>query len=283
MNLSEIIGHTHPILKIALIIILTLAAHLGVKAIRRFSQYLLTMKLGSREVSEESLIRKYPKIATIITLLVSAATFTIYFLAIGLILREFKISLTTYFASATVIGLAVGFGLQGFVQDLVIGLTMIFSNALNIGDVVKLGDEIGRVDTIGLRFTALINLHGQQILIPNRNIATIGKFRGGCIRAYVDIPLPKEVNEKETCQTIQAIANSMHHQHKPIILAPPELFNVEEPLEEGQWRYLRIKFKLWPGQTKIIEETFKERIIQFLKQSSADYAAWMITITYKVE
>jgi moderate conductance mechanosensitive channel len=283
MNLSEIIGHTHPILKIALIIILTLAAHLGVKAIRRFSQYLLTMKLGSREVSEESLIRKYPKIATIITLLVSAATFTIYFLAIGLILREFKISLTTYFASATVIGLAVGFGLQGFVQDLVIGLTMIFSNALNIGDVVKLGDEIGRVDTIGLRFTALINLHGQQILIPNRNIATIGKFRGGCIRAYVDIPLPQEVNEKETCQTIQAIANSMHHQHKPIILAPPELFNVEEPLEEGQWRYLRIKFKLWPGQTKIIEETFKERIIQFLKQSSADYAAWMITITYKVE
>ena len=65
-----------------------------------------------------------------------------------MILREFKISLTTYFASATVIGLAVGFGLQGFVQDLVIGLTLIFSNALNIGEMVKLGDEIGNVDNI---------------------------------------------------------------------------------------------------------------------------------------
>ena len=56
-------------------------------------------------------------------------------------LSRFKISLTTYFASATVIGLAVGFGLQGFVQDLVIGFTLIFSDALNIGEVVKLGDE----------------------------------------------------------------------------------------------------------------------------------------------
>ena len=57
-----------------------------------------------------------------------------------------QISLTAYFASATVIGLAVGFGLQGFVQDLVIGLTLIFSDALNIGEVVKLGDEIGKVE-----------------------------------------------------------------------------------------------------------------------------------------
>lgn len=282
MNFSEIFSNIHPFLKIILIVVFTLAAHFVVKAIRRFSQYLLTVKLGTREVSEESLIRKYPKIATIITLLVSAVTFSLYFLAIGLILREFKISLTTYFASATVIGLAVGFGLQGFVQDLVIGLTLIFSNALSIGDVVKLGDEIGKVDNIGLRFTALINLHGQQILIPNRNITTIGKFRGGCIRAYVDIPLPQEADEKETCKEIHTIARGMHNQHKSIILEPPQLFQIKDAVEGG-WRYLRIKFKLWPGQTKIIEETYKERVNQLLKQSSTDYAAWMITITYKVE
>jgi small-conductance mechanosensitive channel len=139
-----------------------------------------------------------------------------------MVLREFKISLTTYFASATVIGLAVGFGLQGFVQDLVIGLTLIFSDALNIGEVVKLGDEIGRVDNIGLRFTTLINLHGQRILIPNRNIAVISQFRGGCIRAYVDIQLPQEVDENEISQAIQAIAKGMYHQHRSIILAAPE-------------------------------------------------------------
>ncbi len=269
-------------LRILLIILLTVAAHFTVKAIRRFSQYLLTMKVDRKVASETSLTRRYPKVATIITILVSAVTFSIYFVAVGMVLREFKISLTTYFASATVIGLAVGFGLQGFVQDLVIGLTLIFSDALNIGEVVKLGDEIGRVDNIGLRFTTLINLHGQRILIPNRNIGVIGQFRGGCIRAYVDIQLPQEVDEETISQAIQAIANGMYHQHKSIILAAPETFGIKV-VKAGQWRYLRIKFKLWPGQIKIIEETFKESVVQVIKRSYADYAPWMITVTYKVE
>lgn len=277
-----VINGINPILKILLIVILTMAAHFSVKIIRRFSQYLLMMKVENGAKPEANLMQKYPKFATIATLLVSAVTFTIYFVAVGMILREFKISLTAYFASATVIGLAVGFGLQGFVQDLVIGLTLIFSNALNIGDVVKLGDEIGRVDTIGLRFTALINLHGQRILIPNRNIAVISRFRDGCIRAYVDIQLPKGIDEREATQAIQAIAVGMYHQHKSIILATPENFGIKDA-KEGQWRYLRIKIKLWPGQTKLIEETLKERVIQVLKTYYEGYASWMITVSYKVE
>ncbi len=282
MHLSNVFAEINPVIRILIIIVLAVAAQFAVKALRRFSQWLLTMKVDSAATSETSLTRRYPKIATIITISVSAVTFTIYFVAVGMILREFKISLTTYFASATVIGLAVGFGLQGFVQDLVIGLTLIFSDALNIGEVVKLGDEIGRVDHIGLRFTTMINLHGQQILIPNRNIAVISRFRGGCIRAYVDIQLLQGIDEKEMSESIHAIAKGMHQQHKSIILETPEVFGIKK-VRDGQWRYLRVKFKLWPGQTKIVEETFKERVAQALKQANPDYASWMITVTYKVE
>ena len=282
MKLLDILTDMNPILRILLVIVLAVATIFTVKTIRRFSQYLLTMKVDSNESSQEILTRRYPKLATIITILVSAVTFTIYFVAVGMILREFKISLETYFASATVIGLAVGFGLQGFVQDVVIGLTLIFSDALTIGEMVKLGDEIGKVDSIGLRFTVLINLHGQRIIIPNRNIATISQFRGGCIRAYVDIQLPQEVDEKKMLQAIQSIAKGMYNQHRSIILAIPEIFGIKD-VKDGQWRYLRIKFKLWPGQIKIIEETFKERVVLVLKKSDADYASWMITVTYKVE
>ena len=148
--------------------------------------------------------------------------------------------------------------------------------------MVKLGDEIGRVDTIGLRFTTLINLHGQRILLPNRNITVISQFRDGCIRAYVDIQLPQGIDEKTLSQAIEPIAKGMHQQHKSIILSTPEIFGIKS-VKEGQWRYLRIKFKLWPGQTKIVEETFKERVVQVLKKSDENYAAWMITVTYKVE
>ena len=282
MKLVTILTSLNPILRIFLIIVMTVAAHFTVKGVRWLSQYLLLMKVDDKATPEANLARKYPKLATIVTLLVSATTFTIYFVAVGMILREFKISLTTYFASATVIGLAVGFGLQGFVQDVVIGLTLIFSDAINIGEVVKLGDEIGRVDSIGLRFTTLVNLHGQRILIPNRNIAVISQFRGGCIRAYVDIQLPQGIDEKEMSLTIQSIAQGMYQQHNSIILATPEIFGIKD-VKKGQWRYMRIKFKLWPGQTKIIEETLKERVVQALKTSYENYASWMITVTYKVE
>jgi len=282
MKLVDILTNMNPVLRILLVLVLTVAAIFVVKAIRRLSQFLLTMKVDSSESSKEILTRRYPKLATIITILVSAVTFTIYFVAVGMVLREFKISLTTYFASATVIGLAVGFGLQGFVQDLVIGLTLIFSDALSIGEMVKLGDEIGKVDNIGLRFTTLINLHGQRILIPNRNIATISQYRGGCIRAYVDIQLPQEIDENDMLQAIAAIAKGMYNQHSSIILAMPEVFGIKGATN-GPWRYLRIKFKLWPGQVNIIEVTFKERAVQVLKKSYADYASWMITVTYKVE
>ncbi len=270
----------HPVLRVLIIAALAVFAHFVVKGIRRFSQWMLAMKFG-RTATEKSITIKYPRLATIITIFVSAVTFAIYFMAVGMILREFKISLTAYFASATVIGLAVGFGLQGFVQDLVIGLTLIFSDALNIGEVVKLGDEIGKVGHIGLRFTTLINLHGQRILIPNRNIGVISRFRGGCIRAYVDIQLPRDINEEEITKTIMTIAKGMYHQHRSIILEPPEAFGVKED-KEGSWRYLRIKVKLWPGQTKLIEETFKERVGQVLKQHNPEYASWMYTVTYKV-
>lgn len=282
MKLVHTLYNIDPWLRVFLIILLSVAAHFVVKGVRRFSQYFLSMKVGSGMASEERLSRKFPKFATIMTLIVSAVTFMMYFLAVGMILREFKISLTTYFASATVIGLAVGFGLQGFVQDMVIGLTLIFSDALSLGDVVKLGDEIGKVDNIGLRFTTLINLYGQRILIPNRYIATIGQFRGDCIRAYVDVQLPPEMNEKEVLQDIYGISKGMYLQHKSIILSAPEVFGIKE-VKDGNWRYLRIKFKLWPGQTKIIEETFRERITQLLQKSSAEYAPWMITISYRVE
>ena len=120
MILTSILTDLHPVLRVLIIIVLTVAAHFTVKIVRRFTQYLLTMKVDSKETPELNLSRRYPRLATIIILLGSALTFTIYFVSLGMILHEFKISLTTYFASATVIGLAVGFGLQGFVQDLVI-------------------------------------------------------------------------------------------------------------------------------------------------------------------
>jgi small conductance mechanosensitive channel len=282
MNIIELLKSLPSGFRILSIIILAIFANFLVREIRRLSEWILSFRLRKGDAKTENIIRRFPKIATVTTILVSALTFTIYFLAIGLILKEFKISLTAYLASASVIGLAIGFGSQGFVQDVVIGLTLIFSDTMDIGDIVEISGQVGRVDKIGLRFTVLINLHGQKIYVPNRNISVIGQFRGGCIRTYVDIQIPDKINEKEATENILAIGKGMYQQHTSIILTPPESFGMKEA-KEGNWKYLRIKFRLWPGQNSIIDTIFKQRVISQIKEIYPEYSEWMVTITYKVE
>lgn len=282
MDLSQFFASLPPAFRIIVVILLAIFAQLVVRGLKQFSRWLLTPKSKGYAVPAEAFTRRYPKTATLTTILVSAATFVIYFLAIGLILREFKVSLTAYLASASVIGLAIGFGLQGFVQDVVIGLTLIFSDALNITDLVELSGQVGRVKSIGLRFTTLVNFHGQEIYIPNRNIGMISRFQRGAIRAYVDVQVPDDLGEKEVVDGIQSIADSMYSQHKSIILTQPEIFGLEET-KGGNWRYLRIKFRLWPGQGALVENTFRQRVVAMMKELYPAYADWMVTVTYRVE
>jgi len=282
MHPGEFILSLPTSVRIVVIVLLAILAHFTVQGLKRLSGWMLALKLETDTSTPEIFTRRYPKIATVTTILVSGLNFTIYFMAIGLILREFKVSLTAYLASASVIGLAVGFGLQGLVQDVVIGLTLIFSDALNIEDVVELSGQVGKVENIGLRFTTMVNLHGQKIYVPNRNITTISRFRRGSIRGYVDIQLPDEIDEETVTEAVKSIATGLFSQQKSIILEKPELFGVKEA-KGGNWRYLRVKFRLWPGQNAIIETTFKQRVIDFMKKTHPNYSDWMITIAYRVE
>ncbi len=284
MGLHEFIGSLPTGVRIGVIILLAVIAHFFVRGIKRLSQWMLGLKFetDASESQTESFTRRYPKVATITTIVVSGVTFLIYFMAFGLVLREFKVSLTAYLASASVIGLAVAFGLQGLVQDVVIGLTLIFSNALNIEDLVELSGQIGKVENIGLRFTTLVNFNGQKIYVPNRNIGIISRFRRGAIRAYVDIQVPDDLDDKTVTELVTSTATGMYSQHPSIVLEEPELFGIKLA-EAGRWRYLRIKFRLWPGQGSLIETTFKQRIVASMKILYQDYSDWMVTVTYRVE
>lgn len=269
---------TSPILRIAAIVVLAVLAHVLVRGLRWLGEWALTPQGTDRT----TLSRRYPKVATVGTILVSAVTFTIYFGGFGLVLRELGVPLENYLVSASVIGLAVGFGSQGLVQDIVIGLTIIFSDVLNVGDVVDIGGQSGRVERIGLRFTTLVNLLDQKVYVPNRNIGQINRYRNGYIRAYADIQVPEGLDEDTLMALVTPLADGMHAQYGAIVLTPPEVMGLHRA-DPGGWRYLRLKFRLWPGQGVLIETTFRQRALAALRTHTADYADWMITITYRVD
>ena len=281
MRVLDWINTLPPAIRVLVIVLVAVGGHLLVLGARRMSEWVLTPAKAPGPIARELLQRRHPKVASITTLIVSAFAFGFYFVALGLVLNEFRVSLTAYLATASVVGLAVAFGLQGLVQDVVIGITLIFSDAFDVGDVVELSGQVGRVESIGLRFTTLVNLQGQHVYVPNRTIGMVARFLGATVRAYVDVQLPGEDSDDRARRIVERIAKAMRAQHGAILLTDPE---VSEPLDAGagEWRFLRVKFRIWPGQGWLLETTLRQRLLTALRELDPAYQEWMITITQRV-
>jgi moderate conductance mechanosensitive channel len=267
-------------LRVAAILGLALAAHGLVQLIRRLGEWIITPARSPR-VARDLIARRKPKFATVTGLIVSALTFVIYFAAIGFMVGELTpITLGQYLVTATVIGLAVGFGTQGLVQDVVTGLTLIFSDAIDVGDLVEVSGQIGRTEKIGLRFTTLTNFMGQTVTIPNRNIAVIGRFRTGYARAFVDVQITEAAGEAAVVAAVERVARGFRAQYPAVIVGDPRVHAVQGG-NEAAWPFLRTRFRFWPGQQALLENALRQRLIATMRELDPAFADWMVTVTYR--
>jgi hypothetical protein len=279
---KELSGHESSSgMRLVLIIVLAVLVHLTVKAVRHLSEWLITK--GRAQDNALGFVTHQPKFVTLIQLIASAVTFIMYFLAIGLVLQEAGVNLKGYLASASILALAISFGSQGLVQDVVIGLTLIFSDAMDVGDLVEIFGSttvIGRVEEIGMRFTTLRNFYNQVVFIPNRTIANVSRFPQGGVFAYADIQLPAGADPDKAVATVKSAVEGMWSQFGAIILSEPETGPVETALGGG-WQFIRVQFKIWPGQGSLIETTFRQQIVHLMKALQPDYADWQVPVTYR--
>jgi small conductance mechanosensitive channel len=270
--MNAFFSHFEYPIRFVVIIALVIAAHLVVVMVRKLGQrVMVTLPRSS-----------FAKMRTISSLLTSIVIFILYFSAVGLVLKEFGVSLTAYLASASVLGLAIGFGSQGLVQDVVVGLTLILSDLVDIDDMVEISGQTGIVQLIGMRFLVLKNHLGAQVFIPNRTITNVINYPRGYVRCLVDITLS---NEKEVAermiQKVGPIVSAAFEQYTGIFITPPS--------SEGQFKtqsgkeFLRIKFRIWPGRGTVLETFLKQEIVQTLKELDPAYADWMVSVSYEVE
>jgi moderate conductance mechanosensitive channel len=282
-QIYHLFGKDHSSLgtRLLLILILVILLHLTVKGVKAFSEWII--KKSNSNKTPFDFVTHQPKFITLIQLISSSATFVMYFVAAGLVLQEFGVSLTKYLASASILALAISFGSQGLVQDVVISLTLIFSDAMDSGDMVEIAGAVtvvGRVEEIGLRFTTLRNLYNQIVFIPNRTIANVSRFPQGGVYAYADIQVPMDADKVKIAQAIEAVARGMWAQFGAIILSEPTIGSVEVA-QGGGWEFVRIHFKIWPGQGNLIETTFRQQITRAMKNYDPNYADWQVTVIYR--
>jgi small conductance mechanosensitive channel len=284
--MARIYGHftghgTSAATRILLIVVLAAAVHVAVKVVRQISEWILYRT--TRQKSRLGFMTGTPKFVTVTRLIVSGLIFIIYFFAMGLLLQEFGVNLTAYLASASVIGLAISFGSQGLVQDIVIGLTLIFWDAMDVGDVVELWgttNVTGRVEEIGLRFTKLRNFYNQEVFVPNRTIANVSRCPHGGIDAYAYPQVPKGADPAKAVEILSRIATGMRAEFAAIILHDP-VIGRPETAQGGAWDFCVISFKIWPGQGSLIETTFRQQVVGAMRALDPGYAEWQVPVTYR--
>jgi moderate conductance mechanosensitive channel len=257
---------------ITVMLAIVVGLHLVVVVVRRLSRKVMTMRIGIR----------LSKSKTIASLATSIIVFSLYFTAIGLILRALGISLKAYLASASILGLAIGFGSQGLVQDVVNGLTIVFSGLFNVGDMVEISGQTGIVRNFGMRFTIIENALGARVYIPNRTITNVVLYPRGYIRGLADVILPGDPEVAgQVEESVTAIVNSTAQQFSGILVSPPSIEG-RIKTESGK-EFLRVKFPLWPGRGSPIETVFKQELMSALKALDTSYQEWMVTVNYEVD
>lgn len=261
--------------RIVAILLVVIISQLGLRLLHAAVHFIIYSDRGLLRI----VYRRHKKrTMTMYALLLNVSKYVVYLLAIGFILTEFGVNYTVYFASLSVVGLAIGFGSQGLVQDMVTGFFIVFEEQFNVGDMVEIPPHTGIVEELGLRMTRLRNYLGQRIAIPNRNIAAVGNFVSGAQQVYLDVALAPETDAEQVADMLMKVAEGAAGQFPGVVLAPPRCEG-EISLAIGG-RFARLHLSIWPQQQWIVDQELVPRIRAAMRAKKLDIAGDRIVVFY---
>lgn len=194
---------------IGILIAFLLVRAIGKKLINRFFERLLEKK----DVTKGRAL-------TLQSLSENILSYVLIFILITTIFNIFGLSVASLIAGAGIIGLAIGFGAQGLVSDVVTGFFLLLEKQLDVNDYVTVGSIDGIVEAVGLRTTQIRSFDGTLNYIPNRDILTVSNHSRGNMRALVDIGISYDENIDEAMAVIQDACTQMASKDIGIVEGP---------------------------------------------------------------
>ncbi|MCC5830611.1 MAG: mechanosensitive ion channel [Phycisphaeraceae bacterium] len=263
------------IYRIGVIIAIVAVSHLIIVILRWLSHIVIFSEWGPLALIYR---RHKNRIRTLHSLVLNVIKYFIYFTALGMILSELGINYMTYIASLSVIGLAIGFGSQGLVQDMVTGFFIIFEGQFDVGDMVEVAGQVGVVTELGLRMTKLRNYQGQIVVVPNRNIATVGNFFRGAQRAYIDVAVESPDAGRAVMPLLRQLGEEVMRQFEGVVMGPLRATGPMS-LQTGEY-FVRLHLSIWPNQTWVVDQQVIPRLREMLKRHDIANPADRILVYY---
>jgi moderate conductance mechanosensitive channel len=160
------------------------------------------------------------RIITLQKLVVNLFSYVLIFVFAGIVFKQFGLEIGTLIAGAGVVGLAIGFGAQGLVSDVVTGFFILLEKQMEVGDYVTIGGVDGIVEEVGLRTTHIRAFDGTLSYMPNREISTIQNHSRGNMRALVDIGIAYEENIDTAVKVLQDACDRVKENNENIVEGP---------------------------------------------------------------
>lgn len=234
-------------LRILLIVVLALVARwLAHRAIRRLVRGTSRAPTVLRPLKERAPTvlteatgllseRRRQRAETIGSLLRNVASIVIFTVGTLLVLSELKFDLAPLLASAGIAGVALGFGAQYLVRDVISGLFMIVEDQYGVGDTVDLGEATGTVEAVGLRVTTVRDVRGVVWYVRNGEVIRVGNKSQGWARVVIDVPigLGTSIDEASTVISQAATEAAAEPAIAGQLIDSPELLGVEEVTADG--------------------------------------------------
>lgn len=157
---------------------------------------------------------------TITKLLHSVLNYVVYFSAIIAILSALNIQVMGLLAGAGIAGLAIGFGAQSLVKDVITGFFIILEDQFGVGDYIRLNTAEGTVVEIGLRTTKIVGTTGEQFVIPNGNITEVINYSINNSKAIIDMQVAIDADIEKVEKLVTAYLETLPEQYEELVGVP---------------------------------------------------------------
>jgi small-conductance mechanosensitive channel len=180
---------------------------------------------------------------TMAGLLYSTGIFVIIAVTALMVMRECGFDVSPVTAAAAVASVALGFGAQNLIKDLINGFFIVFEDQYVVGDLIQANNEIGRVEHLTLRRTVIRNPAGALVTIPNSLVGQVANLSRDWSQVFVDVTVPSDENVARALVTLEKISGDFRNDAdwSPALLDGPRVLGVESLAPEGTVLRLQVR------------------------------------------
>ncbi len=188
--------------------------------------------------------------------------YAIVFTAIILMLSAVHVNITPVLASATVLGVALGFGAQQIIRDLLAGIFLLTEGIVQTGDIVRLDNDVGVVERITLRVTQIRKFSGELVTIPNGTITKIGNLSRDYARAIVQTLIPYSTSVGTALEALRDATHAWSIDHAADRRAEPQIDGIVELRDTGA--VVQCSVLVLPENQWAVASELRQRVLEAL-------------------